>query len=41
MKIDGAKPITPVLSLLNNLEKSLRVNISLNLLLLVLLFLHR
>lgn len=39
--MDGSKAIAPVFSLLNNLERSLRVNISLNLLLLVLVFLHR
>jgi len=41
VKMDEAKAIAPVFSLLNNLVKSLRVNISLNLLLLALVFLHR
>lgn len=41
MKMDGAKAIAPVFSLLHKLERSLRVNISLNLLLLALVFLHR
>lgn len=41
VKMDGAKAIAPVFSLLNNPERSLRVNISLNLLLLALVFLHR